>query len=84
MQKNADLPTVANFIYYIRGHRVMLDEDLARIYGVATRILTRAVKRNLERFPDDFTFQLTIQEVTNLRSQIGISRATDIANSLET
>jgi len=51
----------------------MLDEDLARIYGVATRILTRSVKRNLERFPDDFMFQLTIQEVTNLRSQIGIS-----------
>lgn len=51
----------------------MLDEDLAVLYGVETRILTRAVRRNSDRFPPDFMFQLSDQEVTNLRSQIGIS-----------
>ncbi len=61
-------------IYLIRGHKVMLDEDLAILYQVETRILTRAVQRNLERFPDDFMFQLSEQEVVALRSQIGISK----------
>jgi hypothetical protein len=51
----------------------MLDEDLAVLYGVETRILTRAVRRNSDRFPADFMFQLSDQEVANLRSQIGIS-----------
>jgi hypothetical protein len=51
----------------------MLDEDLAVLYEVATRILTRAVRRNADRFPLDFMFQLSDQEVANLRSQIGIS-----------
>jgi hypothetical protein len=51
----------------------MLDEDLAVLYGVETRILTRAVRRNSDRFPSDFMFQLSDQEVANLRSQIGIS-----------
>jgi len=54
----------------------MLDEDLAVLYGVETRILTRAVRRNLDRFPQDFMFQLSEQEVANLRSQIGISSST--------
>ena len=66
-------PNIEELIHYIRGHRVMLDEDLASLYEVETRILTRAVKRNLERFPVDFMFQLEDQEVANLRSQIGIS-----------
>jgi hypothetical protein len=52
----------------------MLDEDLAVLYQVETRILTRAVQRNLERFPSDFMFQLSEQEATALRSQIGISK----------
>ena len=57
-----------------RGQYVMLDEDLAKRYGVEARLLTRAVRRNRERFPKDFVFELTIQEVTPLRSQIGISK----------
>lgn len=61
-------------IYLVRGYKVMLDEDLAMLYQVETRILTRAVQRNLERFPNDFMFQLTEQEATALRSQIGISK----------
>jgi len=50
-------------ILFIRGHKVMLDVDLAELYGVQTKALNRAVKRNLERFPEDFMFQLTSQEV---------------------
>ena len=50
-------------ILIIRGHKVMLDSDLAELYGVATKILVQAVKRNLNRFPDDFMFQLNYQEV---------------------
>ena len=52
----------------------MLDRDLASLYGIETRLLTRAVRRNLERFPKDFMFQLEEQEVRVLRSQFGISR----------
>jgi len=61
-------------IYLIRGHKVMLDEDLAELYNVATRVLVQAVKRNIDRFPDDFMFQLNDQEVRVLRSQIVTSR----------
>jgi len=60
-------------ILLIRGQKVMLDADLAALYGVKTGILTRAVRRNMERFPDDFMFRLTNKEVTILRSQFGIS-----------
>ena len=56
----------------IRGHKVLLASDLAVLYGVETRALVQAVKRNLERFPPDFAFQLTEQEVTVLRSQFVI------------
>ena len=56
-------------IYVIRGQRVMLDSDLADVYQVATKMLNQAVKRNLDRFPEDFIFQLTDEEVGNLRSQ---------------
>lgn len=68
--------SVESLIYLVRGFKVMLDEDLATLYGVETRILTRAVRRNLDRFPEDFMFQLTNQEVESLRSQIGISSST--------
>jgi len=61
-------------IYLIRGQRIMLDADLAQLYGVKTKILNKAVKRNLERFPEDFTFQLNNQEVESLRFQIGTSK----------
>ena len=57
-------------ILLIRGHKVMLDRDLARLYGVETKVLNQAVKRNSSRFPEDFMFQLTADELDNLRSQI--------------
>ncbi|MGV7928248.1 MAG: ORF6N domain-containing protein [Spirochaetota bacterium] len=60
-------------IYQIRGEKVILDEDLARLYEVETRVLVQAVKRNMERFPDDFMFQLSSSEFETLRSQIVIS-----------
>ncbi len=60
-------------IYTIRGERVMLDADLARLYGVETKALNRSVLRNLDRFPSDFAFQLTGEEVVNLRYQSGTS-----------
>jgi len=56
-------------IFMIRGHKVMLDRDLAELYGVETKVLIQAVKRNIKRFPGDFMFLLTRQEVMNLRSQ---------------
>src|SRR6185503_4756208 len=61
-------------IYILRGSRVMLDQDLAVLYGVETKALNRAVQRNPERFPGDFMFQLTAEEMDNLRFQIGTSR----------
>ena len=57
-------------IYLIRGHKVMLDSDLAALYEVGTRTLIQAVKRNISRFPSDFMFQLNNQDVAALRSQI--------------
>jgi hypothetical protein len=56
-------------ILFIRGEKVLLDADLARLYGVPTKALVQAVKRNRARFPGDFMFQLTSQEWKNLRSQ---------------
>jgi len=67
---------ISQKIYFIRGHRVMLDVDLARLYGVETGALNRAVRRNRLRFPEDFMFQLTESEEEFLRCQIGISRET--------
>lgn len=64
---------VESLIIALRDERVILDSDLARIYGVKTGALNRAVKRNLERFPKDFVFQLTTEEATALRCQSGIS-----------
>ncbi len=61
--------TVEQAILCIRGQKVILDTDLALIYGVATKVLNQAVKRNSKRFPPDFLFQLDPQEVTNLKSQ---------------
>lgn len=61
-------------IYLIRGHKVMLDRDLAEIYGVQTFRLNEAVKRNLRRFPHDFMFQLTPEEAQALTSQIAMSK----------
>ncbi|MFH1258210.1 MAG: ORF6N domain-containing protein [Elusimicrobiota bacterium] len=63
---------IENKIFIIRGKRVMLDRDLAVIYGVETRVLNQAVRRNIERFPEDFMFFLTRDEIMNL-SQLVIS-----------
>jgi ATP-dependent Clp protease ATP-binding subunit ClpA len=64
---------IANAILLVRGQRVMLDTDLAGLYGVSTKVLNQAVKRNLDRFPDDFMFQLGWQEASDLRSQTAAS-----------
>ena len=58
----------------VRGHKVMLDFDLARLYAVETKILNKAVKRNIARFPDDFMFELSEEEFASLRFQFGTSR----------
>ena len=60
---------ITRAILLIHGHKVMLDQDLAYLYGVATKVLNQAVRRNRSRFPQDFMFQLTQEEVSNLRSQ---------------
>lgn len=64
---------IAGRIVMLRGERVLLDADLAELYGVETKLLNRAVKRNRDRFPDDFMFQLTGEEAGNLRYQNGTS-----------
>jgi hypothetical protein len=64
---------IARAILVLRGEKVMMDSDLAALYGVATGHLNRAVKRNGSRFPADFIFELTAEEVANLKCQIGIS-----------
>ena len=66
-------PAIEKLIYVIRDKQVMIDSDLAMLYQVETGALNRAVKRNIKRFPDDFRFQLTVEEYENLKCQIGIS-----------
>lgn len=61
---------IAASIYLIRGQKVMMDSDLAVLYGVATKVFNQAVRRNLRRFPEDFMFQLSNEEFENWRSQI--------------
>lgn len=70
--RNSIIPAarIENSIFMIRDEKVMLDEDLALMYGVETKVLVQAVKRNIDRFPDDFMFQLSKDEFKNLRSQI--------------
>ena len=74
-----EIQTIQSKIYEIRGQRVMLDSDLAAMYGVETRALNQAVKRNIERFPEDFMFQLTKGEFEILKSQIAISKFEDLS-----
>jgi phage regulator Rha-like protein len=66
--------TIEHKILMIRGHKVMLDSDLAILYGETTFNLNKAVKRNLNRFPEDFMFQLNTEEFKSLRFQIGITK----------
>ena len=64
---------ILRIIMVIRGEKVILDSDLAKLYGVETRRLNEQVRRNIEKFPDDFMFQLTKDEFNNLKSQIATS-----------
>jgi hypothetical protein len=65
---------IQQFIYFIRGYKVILDSDLAVLYGVETKAFNQTIKRNLDRFPSDFMFQLTDTEYQTLRSQIVTSK----------
>jgi pyrimidine operon attenuation protein/uracil phosphoribosyltransferase len=77
MTNIVSLDSISRRIYFIRGQRVMIDRDLAELYGVETRMLKQAVRRNLKRFPEDFMFILSTQEVSNWRSQFVISNSGD-------
>jgi phage regulator Rha-like protein len=66
---SVSMDSVEAKILFVRGQKVMLDSDLAELYEVETKVLNQAVKRNIERFPADFMFQLTVEEVAGLRSQ---------------
>ena len=65
--------SIPNLIHMVRSEKVMLDFDLANLYGIETKRLKERVKRNISRFPDDFMFQLTYEEISNLRSQFATS-----------
>lgn len=67
--------SVMNQIYVIRGQKVMLDRDLAALYGVETRVLKQSVRRNIDRFPEDFMFEMTTEELQNWRSQFVTSNS---------
>ncbi|MFA5725658.1 MAG: ORF6N domain-containing protein [Candidatus Omnitrophota bacterium] len=70
MTNMISMEVITSKIFEVRGKKVMLDSDLAKLYDVQTKVLIQAVKRNIGRFPDDFMYQLTWQEFMNLRSQI--------------
>ena len=73
MSNNVSQKVIESKIYEVRGSKIMLDKDLAEVYGVETRTLNQAVTRNRNRFPQDFMFRLTTDELDNLRSQFVIS-----------
>ena len=66
---------VINKIYVIRGQKIMLDRDLAELYGVETKRLKEAVRRNIHRFPEDFMFEMTFEELENWRTQFATSNS---------
>ena len=68
---------IMNKIYQIRGEKIMLDRDLAELYGVETKYLKRQVRRNIARFPEDFMFELTLNEFADWRSQFVTSKSAD-------
>lgn len=70
---NNEVNNIRDLIYTIRGKQVMLDNDVARLYQYTTKRINETVRRNIERFPENFCFQLTEDEVLNLRSQIATS-----------
>jgi ORF6N domain len=67
--------TIESKIYLIRGQKVMMDSDLAEMYGVETKVLKQAVKRNMDKFPEDFMFEMTDTELSNWRSQFVTSNS---------
>jgi len=69
-----ELVAIKEMIYLIRGHKVMMDSDLAKLYGIETKVLNQTVKRNINRFPEDFMFQLIQTEYEVLKSQIVTSK----------
>ena len=73
MSEVVPVERITTKIYLIRNIKVMLDKDLAELYEVETRVLKQAVRRNIKRFPSDFMFELTYQELRNLRSQFVMS-----------
>ena len=72
--RKTKVPSIQDLIYEIRGQKVMLDSDLAKLYEIETKNLNKAAKRNIERFPDFFMFQLTEDEYSSLRFQFGTSK----------
>jgi hypothetical protein len=76
MESLIPLEIIGKRIFFIRGHKVMLDTDLAELYGVETFNLNKAAKRNIDRFPPDFMFQVTKDEMESLKFQFGISKMT--------
>ena len=74
--KSVAIPAIEPLIREFRGRKVIIDSDLAAIYAVQTKDLNRAVRRNAERFPDDFVFQLSTEEFSNLKRQFGTSSLT--------
>ena len=82
--KSIDSINIESLIRVIRGQQVMLDSDLAMLYGVETKRLKEQVKRNINRFPEDFMFQLTKDEASRSRSQIAISSFGTHQHSIET
>ncbi len=78
-----ELQVIQNKIHEIRGQRIMLDFDLAKMYEVETRILKQAVRRNINRFPKDFMFELTKDEYNSLTSQIVILKKKDKRDTIQ-
>ncbi|MBI4313944.1 MAG: ORF6N domain-containing protein [Candidatus Omnitrophica bacterium] len=75
MNQSVLLNRIEHLIFLVRGHKIMLDDDLAMLYGVTTKRLNEQVRRNRKRFPSDFMFQLTLKETISLRSQFATSKA---------
>jgi hypothetical protein len=75
IKANADIEVIKHRIYEVRGQRVMLDRDLAELYNVETRALNQAVRRNIDRFPEDFMFVMTDDEMNAWKSQIVMSNS---------
>lgn len=73
IMENTSLMPIEILIHVVRGQQIIIDSDLGRLYGVETRTLNQAVKRNIDRFPEDFMFQLTKDETENLISQFATS-----------